>query len=137
MKDLEAGLQGEWTKKLDPGKVADPLERILCQKGMHTLVYMPGKYVKTPVSILMPNDVKEVLKTLIDKDVRADCGTYKDNPYVFVNGQDSKDCCSRWQATNTVATEARAKRIDLFNAISNKHRLSTFYLMLELSPAKH
>ena len=85
----------------------------------------------------MPNDVREVLKTQIDKDVRADCGTYKDNPYVFVNGQDSKDRCSRWQATNMVSTEAGAKRIDLFNAISNRHRLSTFYLMLELSPAKH
>ena len=120
MKDLEAGLEGEWTKGLDPGKVADPLERILFQKGMHNLVYIPGKYSKTPVSILVRNDVKEVLKTLIDKNLRADCGNDSDNPYVFANGQDSKDHCSGWQAISTVATEAGVKIIDLFNTTSKQ-----------------
>ena len=84
----------------------------------------------------MPNDIKEVLTTLIDRNVRADCGIHKDNLYVSANGQDSKDHCIGCRATNTVATEAGVKRIDLFNATSNRHRISTFYSMLELIPAK-
>ena len=115
---------GVWLPKDQVEAVEDPAERYLI--GQFQLAYLHGKGQKF-VHVIIPLDVVEAVRVLVryreKQDIRAN------NIFVFAT-KHSKSHCSGWHAVRDVCVKGRVT----INATRNRHRLSTIYASLDMTP---
>ena len=114
----------------------DPLEKRPLLLNKHSLAYRVAKFGKNLVSILIPTDVHDLIKLLMDKGIWKACQIKETNPFVFANHRKMEDHCSGLEVLHSVALKANVQRIEDFNATKNRHRISDLYAALDLSPSE-
>lgn len=90
-------------------------------------MYIGGKGRKF-VPVLVPNDLCPAMELLIK--YRKDFGITDENGFLFAT-RSSMSHCSGWHAVSSVCEKAG---MSIINATSNRHRLSTLYASLDMSP---
>ena len=121
-KDAEAGT---WLPEESIESIQDDAEKYLI--GQYKLVYIGGKGRKF-VPVLVPNDLCPAMELLIK--YRKDFGITDENGFLFAT-RSSMSHCSGWHAVSSVCEKAG---MSIINATSNRHRLSTLYASLDMSP---
>lgn len=106
--------------------VVDEAEKYL--KGKYLLAYLSSKGKKKFVPLLIPKDLALPISILVAH--REEHGVESDNTFVFPTRGDRNHCYG-WAATYDVSTKAGYT----MTATANRHRLSTIYASLEMSPA--
>lgn len=114
-----------WLADMDIESVDDPAEQYLANQ--YLLAYMHGKGKKF-VPILIPKDIVGALDILMK--YRQSYGIKEKNKFVFAS-KGSYNHCSGWNAMNSITAMIPLK----INATMNRHRISTIYSSLDMSPA--
>ena len=70
------------------------------------LAYQSGKCINQMVPNLIPDDVWDAIKILVDPQVREVAGVHKDNSYIFLNVQNSPYHASGWKSVANICQEA-------------------------------
>ena len=103
----------------------DPAERFLANQFL--LAYLPGKG-KQFVPILIPKDICPAIELLMTH--RTEYGICTNNPFVFPT-KASTNHCSGWHAVYAITHLVPVN----LNATLNRHRISTLYASMDMSPA--
>ena len=130
IKDFDDALKGVWVNPDKVERVEDEMEKFLL--GTFKLAYVPNKGGTKLVPILIPNDLLAILKKL--KEVREEVGVNINNMFLFPCSQNSLEACRGWDMVSEVINKANLNHPGKITAVTNRHRLSTYYSALELSP---
>jgi hypothetical protein len=123
---------GVWLPEAIVEKISDPLEQYLA--GKYKLAYQQGKGGKCLVPLLIPLDVIPAIKKLIE--CRPDVGVPEENPWLFPYTGGSLDHCRGWDAIQEVTAKASLAKPRLIIATKMRHRCSTSYALLDVTPAE-
>ncbi|XP_057311957.1 uncharacterized protein LOC130649644 isoform X1 [Hydractinia symbiolongicarpus] len=96
------------------------------------ITYMTGKGNHHLVSVLFPNDTTSAMKRLVDPKFRIKAGIDKNNDFVFASTQLSSLNVSGWHALKEVCKKLELTNVEIINATTNRHRVSTLYAALDL-----
>ena len=121
-----------WIEKRFIDQLQHPAEKALVRNTK--IAYQSGEGTKRLVSILIPGDMVEGIRKLVDLQIRKDAGVHKNNIYVFPSTQSSEDHVSGWHATNNVCQEGGVEDPSLLTATKMRHGASTLYAALVCGP---
>ena len=130
MTDFEEAISDTW---IDPNflKNVDELDKVLIENLKVT--YQSGKGNRL-VPLLFPKDVIEPMKLLMNEKLRTNSGVCKANTYVFASTKLSEKHISGWHCIQSLCTELKLDSTSKITATKNRHRMSTLYASLEMSP---
>ncbi len=128
LNEWEDAKKGVWIEDEAKQPLNDPGEMFLTSQFL--LAYIRGKGKKF-VPVLVPNDCIEAIDILVNK--RLEYGVRNSNIFVFAS-RASQYNCSGWHAVNKVISMQPGLPLT-FNATLNRHRVSTIYASLDLTPA--
>lgn len=129
LNEWEDAKKGVWIDKNEIKEIHDPGEKFIANHFL--LAYVRGKgrvYVPT----LVPNDCIKAIDILVDK--RGEHGIHEDNLFVFASKLSELNCSGYHALREVLEKKPRLAEIK-FNATINRHRVSTIYASLDLSPA--
>lgn len=133
MDDWKGAEDGDWLdqQRLDD---LDEVDKMLVQAL--EITYMTGKGNNHLVPIIFPPDTIEAIRVLCDPLVRAQVDVSENNRYVFPSIQKSEHHVSGWHAVHKMCklVEPRLINLKTLTATSNRHRVSTLFAMLDVSP---
>jgi len=110
-------------------RIYDPLEKVLL--GKYHLAYQRGKGSRKMVPILIPVDVVDALKLLVE--VRPQCSTEIENPYLFATTKSKDGHADGWQSVRNSCVKTGIIQPDRLTATRMRHRASTYYALLDVS----
>jgi len=94
--------------------------------------YQSGKGNNHLVPLLVPLDIVEGLRKLVDKSVRSRVGIADSNVSVFPSTNGSAGHVSGWHAVHKVCVEAGVRDVHRLTATKMRHRASTLYAAMDL-----
>ncbi|XP_053389498.1 uncharacterized protein LOC123565665 [Mercenaria mercenaria] len=125
LEEWNDAMSGRWLPKDQVEEVPDRALKYLV--GTYKLAYLHGKGKKY-VPVLIPKDMVGPINMLVRH--REEFGISDENPFLFAT-KSSNAHCSGWHAVKFVSDEAGVK----INATKNRHRASTIYSSLDMSPS--
>lgn len=86
------------------------------------------------VPILIPKDSFKALDLLCDEANRLRAGISPQNVYLFPSGRNSESHASGWHGMQKFIDALPLKKPECMKATSNRHRISSLYAELDVSP---
>jgi len=131
VKHWHDAIQKRWIKKNYLHEL-DELERKLTET--HLITYIRGKGNKD-VPVIIPTDCIEGMKALADMQRRQEAGVAH-NKYLFACTHQSENHVEGWHCIGQMSREANLPDPSLLNATNQRHRISTMYAALDLTPSE-